>query len=88
MIRRELEIDPASPLSLKTMLEGQKRIRDMQAFESVQFKTMGIREQQDRVTLLIDMEEVKPYYYEAGFGYVTDRGLYGAPRRATGTSSA
>lgn len=77
VIRRELEIDPGEPFSLKTMLEGQKRIRDMQAFESVQFKTMGIREQQDRVTLLIDMEEVKPYYYEAGFGYVTDRGLYG-----------
>jgi len=77
VIRRELEIEQGKPFSLKTMLEGQKRIRDMQAFESVQFKTMGIKEQHDKVTLLIDMEEVKPYYYEAGFGYVTDRGLYG-----------
>lgn len=77
VIRRELEIDQGDPFSLKTMLEGQKRIRDMQAFESVQFKTMGIKERHDKVTLLIDMEEVKPYYYQAGFGYVTDRGLYG-----------
>lgn len=77
VIRRELEIEPGEPFSLKSMLEGQKRIRDMQAFESVQFKTMGIRERQDRVTLLIDMEEVKQYYYQAGFGYVTDRGIYG-----------
>lgn len=77
VVRRELDIEPGDPFSLKSMLEGQKRIRDMQAFESVQFKTMGIREQHDEVTLLVDMEEVRPYYYEAGFGYVTDRGLYG-----------
>ncbi|MCU0577329.1 MAG: BamA/TamA family outer membrane protein, partial [Desulfobacterota bacterium] len=77
VIRRELEIESGEPFSLKTMLEGQKKIRDMQAFESVQFKTMGIKEGHDKVTLLVDMEEIKPYYYQAGLGYVTDRGFYG-----------
>ncbi|HWR68428.1 MAG TPA: POTRA domain-containing protein, partial [Desulfomonilia bacterium] len=77
VVRRELEIESGEPFSLKTMLEGQKKIRDMQAFDSVQFKTMGLKEGHDKVTLLVDMEEIKPYYYQAGLGYVTDRGFYG-----------
>jgi outer membrane protein insertion porin family len=76
VIRRELGIEPGQPFSLKGMLQGQKRIRDMQAFDSVQFKTMGLKENLDRVTLLIDMQEAEPYYYEGGLGYVTDRGFY------------
>jgi outer membrane protein insertion porin family len=76
VIRRELEIEPGDPFSLKAMLDGQKRIRDMQAFESVQFRTMGIKEGLEKVTLLVDVEEVRPYYLQAGFGYVSDRGLY------------
>ncbi|HQI82769.1 MAG TPA: POTRA domain-containing protein, partial [Deltaproteobacteria bacterium] len=76
VIRRELEIEPGDPFSLKAMLDGQKRIRDMQAFESVQFKTMGIKEGLEKVTLLVDVEEVRPYYLQAGLGYVSDRGLY------------
>lgn len=77
VIRRELGIETGETFSLKTMLAGQKRIRDMQAFESVQFRTMGLREGKDRVTLLIDMQETEPFYYQGGLGYVTDRGFYG-----------
>ena len=80
VIKRELGIEPGQPFSLKTMLEGQKNIRDMEAFESVQFKTFGIKEERDRITLLIDMEEIKPYYVQAATGYASDRGLYGNTR--------
>lgn len=77
VVRRELGIEPGQPFSLKTMLAGQKRIRDMHSFDSVQFRTMGLRENKDRITLLIDMQETPPYYYQGGLGYVTDRGFYG-----------
>ena len=78
--QRELGIEPGQPFSLKTMLEGQKNIRNMEAFDSVQFKTFGIKEERDRITLLIDMEEIKPYYLQAATGYASDRGLYGNTR--------
>jgi outer membrane protein insertion porin family len=80
VIKKELGIEPGQPFSLKTMLEGQKNIRNMATFDSVQFKTFGIKEEQDRVTLLIDMEEIKPYYLQAATGYASDRGLYGNTR--------
>jgi outer membrane protein insertion porin family len=80
VITRELGIKPGQPFSLKTMLEGQKNIRNMEAFDSVQFKTFGIKEERDRITLLIDMEEIKPYYLQAATGYASDRGLYGNTR--------
>jgi outer membrane protein insertion porin family len=79
-IRRELGIEPGQPFSLKAMLEGQRIIRDMQSFDSVQFRTFGIKEEQDTITLLIDMEEIKPYYFQAATGYASDRGLYGNTR--------
>jgi outer membrane protein insertion porin family len=79
-IRKELGIEPGQPFSLKAMLEGQKNIRDMSVFNSVQFKTIGIKENSDHVTLLIDMEEIEPYYIQAGAGYASDRGLYGNAR--------
>ncbi|HVN72444.1 MAG TPA: outer membrane protein assembly factor BamA [Desulfomonilia bacterium] len=77
VIRKELGIQPGQPFSLKSMLEGQRNIRDMAVFDSVQFKTFGIKEDRERVTLIIDMDEVKPYYIQAGTGYASDRGLYG-----------
>ena len=80
VVRKELGIEPGQPFSLKSMLEGQKNIRNMEAFDSVQFKTFGIKEEQDRVTLLIDMEEIESYYLQAATGYASDRGLYGNTR--------
>lgn len=76
VIRRELKMEPGQLFSLRGMLEGQKRVRDMQAFNSVQFRTLGIRERLERVTLLVDVQESEPYYYQGGLGYVTDRGVY------------
>lgn len=79
-LNRELGIKPGQPFSLKTMLQGQKNIRDMGIFDTVQFKTIGLKEKADRITLLVDMEEIAPYYIQAGAGYTSDRGLYGNTR--------
>jgi outer membrane protein insertion porin family len=80
VIDKELGVKSGEPFSLKSMLNGQRNIRDMAVFDSVQFKTFGLREKKERVTLLIDMDEIKPYYLQAGAGYASDRGVYGNAR--------
>lgn len=73
---RELEIEPGEPFSLTRMLEAQRNIRNIDALESADFKALGLKEQAERVHLLIDAEEKKPFFFEIGGGYDTYRKLY------------
>ncbi len=72
ILKNEVEVESGEPFSLVSMLETQKNIRDMDVFDSVQFKAIGLDERADKVTLFVDMEEKKPYYIEAGIGYDTE----------------
>ncbi|MDT8272113.1 MAG: POTRA domain-containing protein, partial [Desulfomonilia bacterium] len=80
ILDKEIAMEPGEPFSLKGMLDGQKSIRDMEIFNSVRFKTLGLREQAESITLLADLEEIKPYYLRSGFGYESDRGFYAQGR--------
>jgi len=77
VIDNELEIDPGDPFSLKKFLKSQRNIRDVEAFDSVRFNTYGLKEKEDIVNLLVELEEKKPYYIQTGGGYDTERGFYG-----------
>jgi outer membrane protein insertion porin family len=68
---------PDEPFSLKKTLEAQKEIRDMGIFDSVQFTMIGLKEQTETVHLIVDLEERKPYFFEVGVGYQSDRGVFG-----------
>ena len=72
----EMEQKPHAPFSLKKMLASQKNIRDMDVFESVSFNPMGLEEQQETVHLLVSVEEKKPYFFEIGTGYETQKGFF------------
>jgi len=76
VINNELELDPEEPFSLKKFLRSQRNIRDIEAFDSVQFTTFGLKEKADKVNLLLELEEKKPYYIQSGGGYDTERGFY------------
>jgi len=76
VIQNELELDPGEPFSLKKFLRSQRNIRDIDAFDSVQFNTFGLNEKADKVNLLLELEEKKPYYIQSGGGYDTERGFY------------
>jgi outer membrane protein insertion porin family len=76
VISREIEMEAGEPFSLAGMLEGQRTIRNMNIFNSVQFKTIGLREKADDIHLFVEMEERKPYYIQTGVGYQTDLGTY------------
>ena len=77
VIDNELELDPGKPFSLKKFLKSQRNIRDIGAFDSVRFNTYGLKEKEDRVNLLLELEEKKPYYIQSGVGYDTERKFYG-----------
>ncbi|MGD2150831.1 MAG: outer membrane protein assembly factor BamA [Desulfobacterales bacterium] len=76
VIENELELNSGEPFSLNKFLESQRNLRDIEALESVRFKTYGLKEKEDTVNLLLEMEEKKPYYIQLGGGYDTEREFY------------
>jgi len=76
VVDNELALDPGEPFSLKKFLKSQRNIRDIGAFDSVRFNTYGLKEAEDKVNLLLELEEKKPYYIQAGVGYDTERKFY------------
>ena len=76
VMKNELELDPGEPFSLSKFLRSQRNIRDIEAFDSVRFNTFGLKEKSDKVNLLLELEEKKPYYIQSGVGYGTERGFY------------
>ncbi|OQY52890.1 MAG: outer membrane protein assembly factor BamA [Desulfobacteraceae bacterium 4572_89] len=64
------------PVSLNKFIEWQKNIRNMNCIERVDFKALGIKENQDQLFFLADIEEKKPYYFESSLGYDTARDAY------------
>ncbi len=76
VLLKELEIKTQAPFSLVKMLETQRNIRNMNIFDSVQFKAVGLKEKADKVNLFVEMEEKKPYFVQVGTGYDTERNFY------------
>jgi outer membrane protein insertion porin family len=76
VINNEFELDPGDPFSLKKFLRSQRNIRDIEAFDSVRFNTFGLKEKADKVNMLLELEEKKPYYIQSGVGYDTERRFY------------
>ena len=80
VIKRAVELEPGEAFSLSKMLASQRNVRDIEAFDSVHFKTPGLKEGAEKVNLLVEVEEKKPYYIQIGAGYDTERRLYGHAR--------
>jgi outer membrane protein insertion porin family len=76
IIQRELAMKPGDPFSLTKMLKGQRSLRNLEIFDSVRFKPIGLREKKEKINLFIEVEEKKPYFLEIGAGYETDTGLF------------
>jgi len=79
-LAREIVVKPGEAFSPQAMLKGQKNIRTMGIFDSVQFRTLGLKSQSDKVTLLVDMQETPPYYIQSGTGYTSETGLFANAR--------
>jgi len=76
ILQNELEIEAGYPFSLVDMIKGQRNIRNLDIFNSVQFKTIGLKEKEEEINLFVEIEEKKPFFVEAGGGYETKKGLF------------
>lgn len=76
ILKKELTQKPGAPFSLIKMLESQRNIRNINALDSANFTMIGLAEKTNRVQMMVEVEEKKPYYVEAGLGYDTRREIY------------
>jgi len=76
ILQKELDLKEGNPFSLAQLLQDQRNIRNMNIFDTVRFKTMGLKEKADKVNLIAEVVEKKPYFFEFGGGYESDRGLF------------
>jgi outer membrane protein insertion porin family len=76
LMRREIQIEEGEPFSLARVLAAQRRLRDLNLFQSVQVRTIGLKERAPKVHLLVTLVEKTAYYFELGAGYQTDKGVY------------
>jgi len=76
ILQREFQMAPGEPFSLHKLLQSQRSIRNMGIFNSVRFRAIGLKEKREEVHLLVDLEEKKPYFIQAGGGYETNKGFY------------
>jgi len=80
ILDRELEMEPGDAFSLQSMHTGQKNIRGMNIFRSVQFKPVGLQDQKERIELFADVDEKDPYFFQVNGGYESEKGLYAGSR--------
>ena len=75
-LQDELELKTGEPLSLTKLLESQRNILNMQGLDSARFKALGLTEKAEQVDLLVEVTEKKPYFFEIGGGYDTERHFF------------
>lgn len=76
VLEAEMEISPDDPLSLTKLLESRRNLSDINALDSSRIKTIGLKRKAPEVDLIVEVEEKKPYAFEIGTGYDTERHLY------------
>ncbi|MFO8048903.1 MAG: outer membrane protein assembly factor BamA [Desulfosudaceae bacterium] len=76
ILEREVQPSPGEPFSLSKILESQRNIRSIAAIDTAGFKIFGLERQADRVDMLAEIQEGKPYFVEMAAGYDTRRLFY------------
>ena len=76
VVQKELTVKKGAAFSLIKMLETQRNIRNINAFETARIKPMGLKEKSEKVNLLVEVEEKKPYSFQASVGYDTSKRFY------------
>ncbi len=76
IINREFQMVRGEPFSLKQMLEGQRKVRNLDLFDSVKLRAIGLKEKRQEVDLVVEVEEKKPFFFELGGGYESQKGFF------------
>ncbi|MBP7736353.1 MAG: outer membrane protein assembly factor BamA [Spirochaetes bacterium] len=75
-LKKQISNRPGDPLSVSRMLEEYKNISDMEIFQWVNMATSGLEEKKERADLYIDVLERKPYVFNIGGGYNSEKGFF------------
>jgi outer membrane protein insertion porin family len=62
VLERESMVRSGEPLSLKDIVDTQKRVRDLGLFSSIRFRTIGLREKRDTVHVFVEVAEKRSIY--------------------------
>ncbi len=76
LLMREAGLTPGTPFDLAKVTAVQRNLYETNLFESVQVRTIGLKEKASRVPLLVEVVEKKPDYFEAGAGFETAQGPF------------
>lgn len=76
ILAREVETPPGKPFSLSELLNTQRNIRSLQAVDTAGFTTFGLEQKAERIDMLAEIREIKPYFLELAVGYDTRRLFY------------
>jgi len=71
-----IDIREGNPFSLKKVLEANRKVSRIQAFEATHLKLVGLEEKAEAVDVVWRVSERKPYLFEIGGGYDTAREGY------------
>jgi outer membrane protein insertion porin family len=80
ILERELEMKPGDPFSIQKLVQAQQNMRQMNIFRTVTFNPVGMKTDADTIHLFAEVEEEKPFYFEASGGYASEKGLYATSR--------
>ncbi|MFZ5572822.1 MAG: BamA/TamA family outer membrane protein [Thermodesulfobacteriota bacterium] len=80
IIRDELEQRPGEPFSFQKMLLSQRNIQDIGAFTKARIRPRGLKEKAETIDLMVEVEEKKPYFFQFGGGYNTQKRFYANSR--------
>lgn len=76
LLDREFGMKTGAPFSLGKMLAGQRSVRNLGLFDSVKLRAIGLKEKKKKVDLIVEVEEKKPYFFELGGGYESQKGFF------------
>jgi len=77
LLRETMALEEGTPFTLEAVFEGQRKLRNMGIFDSVQVRTFGLAEKEERADLLVSLAEKKPYFFDVSLGYQSDKRFYG-----------
>lgn len=76
IIRDEIEQRPGEPFSFTKMLASQRNVQDIGAFDKARLRPLGLQEKSKEIDLMVEVEEKKPYFFQMGTGYNTQKEFY------------
>ncbi len=75
-LKKQISLKPGDPLSIPRILEEYKNISDIEMLQAVNMTTYGIEEKKDRADLFFNIVEKKPFQFNIGMGYSSEKGFY------------